>query len=152
MVKTPTWPTSCGNWAGLWNVIRIVGTSLTQTVAAAPNVNVSGSVVVVSDKVVGGAVVDDDEFVGVDVDVVEVEEPGTVVDVEDEVVVGVDVVDVVDDVVVGTTLVVVVGSVVVVVDVVTSVVVVVVAPVVVVVGGQSNGSVTVAVAVSPMTR
>ena len=104
--------------------MRIVGTSRTHTVPAAPNVNVSGRVLVDVDVV--------DEDAGSVEDVVETDVLGEVVEVVDggdevvvvgstdvDVLVGADV-----DVVVGSTVVVVVGALVVV-DVVTSVVVVV---------------------------
>ena len=60
MVRVPVTPASDGN--RFWKVMRIVGTSRTHTVPAAPNVNVSGSVVLVlvddgDDVVEDGAVV-----------------------------------------------------------------------------------------------
>jgi hypothetical protein len=76
MVSVPVCPASDGN--RFWNVMRIVGTSRTQTVPAAPNVNVSGSVVVVVVDEVAGNV---DDVGPVDVT------PMVVVDGGDEVVV-----------------------------------------------------------------
>jgi hypothetical protein len=127
IVRVPVCPARDGN--RFWKVMTIVGTSRTQTVPAAPNVNVSGSVDV--------DVLDD--VVGDDVDVVDVAVT-TVVDGGDEVVVvgatdedvvvvevGADVEDVTLDVVVESSVVVLEGVeddgvvVVVVVDVVTSV-------------------------------
>jgi len=43
MVRVPVTPARLGNW--FWNSMRMVGTSATQIVPAAPKVNVSGSVV-----------------------------------------------------------------------------------------------------------
>jgi hypothetical protein len=74
IVRVPVWPARLGN--RFWKVILIVGTSRTQTVPAAPNVNVSGSVVLVDVDVV-------DEDAGSDVDVTD----GAVVEGGDEVVV-----------------------------------------------------------------
>jgi cytoskeletal protein CcmA (bactofilin family) len=123
MVRVPVTPASDGNW--FWNSMRIVGTSRTHTVPAAPKVNVSGSVVLV--VVVGPVVVVEEEVVvtAVDVGAAVVDVPGAVVDV----VVDVGDVVVVDDVLV--------EGVVVLVDVVVSS------------GGQFSGSSTTAVAVSP---
>jgi hypothetical protein len=110
IVRVPVCPASDGN--RFWKVIRIVGTSRTQTVPAAPNVNVSGRVVVdevddvvVLDAVVGGTLVDVDVVV---VDAVVVlagtvvdEVAGSVDDVDEGgVVVLVDVVDGGDELVV----------------------------------------------------
>jgi hypothetical protein len=50
MVRVPVCPARDGN--RFWKVMRIVGTSRTHTVPAAPNVNVSGRVVEVVDEVV----------------------------------------------------------------------------------------------------
>jgi hypothetical protein len=71
IVRVPVWPARAGN--RFWKLMRIVGTSRTQMVPAAPNVNVSGSVdvVVVLDVV--------DELLGGDDDVV----AGSVLVVED---------------------------------------------------------------------
>jgi hypothetical protein len=52
----PVTPARLGK-PGVWKVMRIVGTSRTQTVPAAPKVNVSGRVVVVDVVVVGAVVV-----------------------------------------------------------------------------------------------
>src|SRR4029077_19470029 len=80
IVKVPVTPASWGNW--FWKTIRIVGTSLTQTVAAAPSVNVGGSVVVVArGEVVDGATVEDVD--GADVEVVVELDGGTAVVVVD---------------------------------------------------------------------
>jgi hypothetical protein len=127
IVSVPVRPANSGNV--FWKTILIVGTSATQTVAAAPNVNGgAGTVVVVVPGIVGPVVV----------------VPGmvVVVVVDGEVVVVGPVVDV------GGTVVVVGGSVVVVGGSVVVVVVDVVTAVVVVVGGQFGGKVTEAVAVS----
>lgn len=83
-------PARDGNW--FWKVILIVGTSRTHTVPAAPNVNVSGRVLVVVDDVLV-VVTAVDDVVGA-VDVVVVADGVVDVVVEDEVVVGGVVVDV----------------------------------------------------------
>jgi hypothetical protein len=60
--KVPVWPTRLGNWAGVVNVIWIVGTSLMHTVVAPAKLNVGGKVVVVVGPVVlVGPVVDVDD-------------------------------------------------------------------------------------------
>jgi len=51
MVRVPVCPASDGN--RFWNSILMVGTSRTQTVPAAPNVNVSGRVEVEVDELEG---------------------------------------------------------------------------------------------------
>jgi hypothetical protein len=92
MVRVPVRPASDGNW--FWNSMRIVGTSRTHTVPAAPNVNVSGRVVELVVVEPDGEVVEvEDGLVG---PLVVVVEPGIVVE---DVVVGV-VVGVLVDVVV----------------------------------------------------
>jgi hypothetical protein len=67
MVRVPVRPASDGN--RFWKVMRIVGTSRTHTVPAAPKVNVSGSVVVDVVDEDAGSVEEVDGVVVVDVDV-----------------------------------------------------------------------------------
>jgi hypothetical protein len=128
MVRVPVRPASDGN--RFWKVMRIVGTSRTHTVPAAPKVNVSGSVVVDVVDEDAGSVEEVDGVVVVDVDVDGGDEVVVVGATDEDVVDGSVVVVVVGaTTVLMTTVVVVCG---IVVDVVVSCVVVVGATVVVV--------------------
>jgi hypothetical protein len=102
MVRVPVCPASDGN--RFWKVMRIFGTSRTQTVPAAPNVNASGSVVVdVVDEVAGSVEDVDVVTLGADVDVVDAGDEVVVVGSTDDDVVGPDDgTDVLDVLVVGT--------------------------------------------------
>src|SRR6188768_4527918 len=82
MVRVPVCPARDGN--RFWKVMRIVGTSRTQTVPAAPKVNVSGSVVVDVVDEVGDSVVEGIVDVGVEEVVVEGGDEVVVVGATDE--------------------------------------------------------------------